>query len=92
MLVVVGSARLWWVEQGANQTPQSGKSPEQRLGGIFVSVLSQTQVYCRGSNPLGGPNVERFSVGGLIMLVLTGNVREQICAPQFNVVLTVRSA
>ena len=50
----------WWVEQGANQTPQSRKLPEQKFGRIFVSLLSQTQVYCRGSTPLGGPNTTGY--------------------------------
>ena len=50
----------WWVEQRANQTPRSGVSPQQRFGRILVSLLSRTQVDCRGSNPLGGPNVTGY--------------------------------
>lgn len=50
----------WWVEEGANQTPQSRKLPEQKFGRIFVSLLSHSQVYCRGSNPLGSPKVTGY--------------------------------
>ena len=50
----------WWIEQGAHQTPQSGMLPEQKFGRMFASLLSQSQVYCRGSNPLGSPKVTGY--------------------------------
>lgn len=50
----------WWIEQGVHQTPQSRKLPEQKFGRMFASLLSQSQVYCRGSNPLGSPKVTGY--------------------------------
>lgn len=50
----------WWIEQGVHQTPRSGLLPEQKIGRIFASLLSQSQVYCRGSNPLGSPKVTGY--------------------------------
>ena len=50
----------WWGDQGAHQPRQSRKLPEQKFGRIFVSLLSHTQVYCRGSNPLGSPKVTGY--------------------------------
>lgn len=50
----------WWLAKGAHQTSQSRKLPEQKCGRIFVSLLSQSQVYCRGSNPLGSPKVTGY--------------------------------
>lgn len=50
----------WWLAKGAPQTSQSRKLPEQKCGRIFVSLLSQSQVYCRGFNPLGSPKVTGY--------------------------------
>ena len=50
----------WWVEQGVHQTPRSEMLREQKVGRVFVSLLSHTQVYCRGSNPLGSPKVTGY--------------------------------
>jgi len=66
----------WWFEQGANQTPQSRKLPEQRFGRIFVLLLSQTQVYCRGSNPLGAPNVTGYQFPRAVVETLASHFGE----------------
>ena len=50
----------WWVEQGAHQTRWSELLREQKFGRMFASLLSQSQVYCRGSNPLGSPKVTGY--------------------------------
>lgn len=50
----------WWIEQGVHQTLRTGLLPEQKFGRIFVSLLSQSQIYCRGSNPLGSPKVTGY--------------------------------
>ena len=50
----------WWVEQGRTQTPRGGSLPEQSFGRIFVSPISHTQVYFRGSDALGRPNITGY--------------------------------
>jgi len=50
----------WWVEQGCTQTPRGGLLPEQSFGRIFVSPISHTQVYFRGSDALGRPNITGY--------------------------------
>ena len=65
----------WWVEQGANQTPQSRQLPEQRFGRIFVSLLSQTEVYCRSSTPLGAANVTGYQFPRAVLEVLSLHMR-----------------
>ena len=50
----------WWVEQGVHQTPQNEMLREQKVGRVFLSLLSHSQVYCRGSNPLGSPKVTGY--------------------------------
>ncbi len=66
----------WWVEQGALQTPQSQKRPERKFGRIFVSLLSHTQVYCRGSNPLGSPNVTGYQFPRAVVEALALHLRQ----------------
>ena len=65
----------WWVEQGVHQTPQSRKRPEQKFGRIFVSLLSQSQVYCRGSNPLGSPKVTGYQFPRAVVEALAVHLR-----------------
>ena len=65
----------WWIEQGAHQTPQSGKLPEQKIGRIFVSLVSQSQVYCRGSNPLGSPKVTGYQFPRAVAEALAVHLR-----------------
>jgi len=50
----------WWVEQGCTQTPRGGLLPEQSFGRIYVSLLSHTQIYFRGSDALGRPNITGY--------------------------------
>ena len=66
----------WWIEQGADQSLRSGKLPEQKFGRIFVSLLSRTQVYCGGSNPLGGPNVTGYQFPRVVVEALAVHMRE----------------
>lgn len=65
----------WWGEQGANQTPQSKKLPEQKFGRIFVSLLSQTEIYCRSSTPLGAPDVTGYQFPRAVLEVLALHMR-----------------
>lgn len=64
----------WWIERGVHQTPQSGLSPEQKVGRIFVSLLSQSQIYCRGSNPLGSPKVTGYQFPRAVVEALAVHV------------------
>ncbi len=50
--------------------------PQQRFGRIFVSLLSQTQVYCRGSNSLGVPNVTGYQFPRAVVEALALHLRQ----------------
>jgi L-threonylcarbamoyladenylate synthase len=65
----------WWVEHGCAQAPRGGLLSEQGFGRIFVSLLSHTQVYCRGSNVLGGPNITGYQFPRAVVEALASHLR-----------------
>lgn len=65
----------WWTEQGCAQTPRGGLLPEQSFGRIFISLLSHTQVYFRGSDVLGRPNITGYQFPRAVVDALTTHLR-----------------
>ncbi|MEX0978207.1 MAG: hypothetical protein WDZ48_05120 [Pirellulales bacterium] len=64
----------WWVEQGCTQTPRGGLLPEQKFGRIFVSLVSHTQVYFRGSDALGRPNITGYQFPRAVVEALAAHL------------------
>ena len=64
----------WWVEQGCAQAPRGGLLPEQSFGRIFVSPISRTQVYFRGSDALGRPNITGYQFPRAVVEALASHL------------------
>ena len=67
----------WWVEQGRTQIPRGGLLPEQSFGRIFVSLLSHTQVYFRGSDALGRPNITGYQFPRAVVETLASHFHDR---------------
>lgn len=67
----------WWIKERFAQTPRGVSTPEQRFGRIFVSLVSHTQVYLRGSDLLGRPNITGYQFPRAVMEALAAHLSQR---------------
>lgn len=62
----------WWIEQGSKQDARGALAPEEKVGRMSVLVLSRTQVFCRGTDAWGRPNITGFQFPRAVVDALAG--------------------